>query len=211
MRTTSGSISKNVQVSPSRRWQARLPVPSPTAATRASLPRAARTASMLSRDRPAEIVIGQRLRRRSCRRVVVAHPLGAVHRGAVIEQAVAAVGGLDHLMHAEEAARGLDAVEAGLPERGQRRRRERRARRSAPAAGVAAASRRPARPARSGTAVRPRPAGGCRTQLAPRLQTRRPAAPARRRVRNAAHCRRRDMPGSASRPRRSGSDTRRRA
>jgi hypothetical protein len=48
IRTTSASISKKVQSSPPRLWQARLPVPSPTAATRANPPRAARTASIAS-------------------------------------------------------------------------------------------------------------------------------------------------------------------
>ena len=37
----------------------------------------------------------------------------------MIEQPVAAVGGLDHLMHAEEAARRLDAVEARAARAGQ--------------------------------------------------------------------------------------------
>ena len=141
-------------------------MPSPTAATRLSPP--ARGAHRLDalRDRPAEIVVGQRLRA-SC-----ASPspsaLRAVDRGAVIEQPVAAVGGLDHLMHAEEAARGLDPVEAGLPERRSARRPARPAQRSAPAGGAAAASRRRAPPARSGTAVRPRPAAGGRKRPAPR-------------------------------------------
>ena len=61
-RTTSGSISKKVQVSPACRWQARLPAPSPTTATLPSLPDAAARAALdRLRDRPAEIVIGQRL------------------------------------------------------------------------------------------------------------------------------------------------------
>ena len=81
---------------------------------------AARGARRLDRlrDRTAEIEIGERYRSSGDRAGGVTHALGAVQRGAVEQQAMRAVDRLQHLVHAEEAACGLDLLEARLPEPG---------------------------------------------------------------------------------------------
>ena len=86
MRTTCGSSSKNVHASPSCRWQARLPVPSPTAATRVKPPlRGAGRCDRVS-DRPAEIVIRERLRAAGYRRSIrFAYAFGAM-QGRPVQQ-----------------------------------------------------------------------------------------------------------------------------
>ena len=114
------------------------------------------------RDRPAEIVVGQRLGRLSRR--IGSRCAGRRAAWCRDRAAGAAVGGLDHLMHAEEAARGLDPVEARLPQRRSARRRAPPARRSAPGrwrcSSIAAGERDQHDLERQ---LRPRPAGGCRT------------------------------------------------
>ena len=69
------------------------------------------------RNRAAEIIISERLRPRAGPAVM--KPLRAVQCGAVIEQPMPPVCGLDHLMNTEEAARRLDPVVSGLPEAGE--------------------------------------------------------------------------------------------
>src|SRR5580704_15796724 len=77
------------------------------------------------RYRAAEIVVSQGLGpRRQDLSGFGADALGAVDRGAMKQQTVRAVGGVDHLMHAEEAAKGFDPAESGQPQPGQQERKD---------------------------------------------------------------------------------------
>ena len=68
-------------------------------------------------QRTSRIVVGQRRRRTLDRRtVVVAQPLSAVDRGAVIEDAGLAVGNFGHLVDAEETACRFDRRYSGAPQ-----------------------------------------------------------------------------------------------
>ena len=72
------------------------------------------------RYRAAEIIISQRLgSRRQDLSGFGADALGAVDRCAMEQQTVRAIGGVDDLMHAEEAAKGCDPAQSGLPQPGQ--------------------------------------------------------------------------------------------
>src|ERR1700675_1196285 len=76
------------------------------------------------RYRAAKIVVSQGLgSRRQDLSGFGADALGAVDRGAMEQQTVRAVGSVDHLMHAEEAAKGYDAAQSGLPQPGQQERK----------------------------------------------------------------------------------------
>src|SRR5580704_3559093 len=71
------------------------------------------------RYRAAKIVIRQRHgSRRQDLSGFGADALGAVDRGAMEQQTVRAVGGVDHLMHTEEAAKGYDPAQSRLPQPG---------------------------------------------------------------------------------------------
>src|SRR6266699_813063 len=68
------------------------------------------------RDRSPDVVIGQRLRQSIG---AVGDLFGTVHSRTVIKEPVIAIDRIDHLVNAEEAARGFNPVEAWLPKIGQ--------------------------------------------------------------------------------------------
>ena len=200
-RTTSGSISKNVQVSPSlpMAGQAAGAEPDHRDIVRAC-PARARAAAIAFGDRPAEIVIGQRLGPAADRRAVgLAHALGAMDGGAVIPAAGACRSTVSTTRCTPKKLRvGLDQLQTRLPQAGDDEGQRPRAPRSAPDRAAAAASGRPARPARSAAAARPAAAAGSRRRhRACAAQQRRPRAPARC-ARGIARTLPASAPGSAS-------------
>ena len=209
-RTTSGSISKKVQVSPSRWWQARLPVPSPTTATlREPALRRARGRDAL-RDRPAEIVVGQRLGPAGGRRAVRSRTRSAPwKRGAVIQQAmrpsaVSTTWCTPKKLRVVSITAASPGCQSAVTTKASTASAEKRAARCA-----ATASGRRARRARPGTAARPLPAAAMSNMSGASDRERREREHRTGVAQECGASRLRTRPAARAAPRRSGSDIRR--
>ncbi len=117
MRITSGSISKNVQCSPGLAMAGQRPRTEPDHGDMTETTMSGPGGIDRFGQRTFRVVVRQRRRRTIDRRtVVVAQPLSAVDRGAVIEDASLAVGNFGHPVDAEETACRFDRRYSGAPQ-----------------------------------------------------------------------------------------------
>ena len=130
------------------------------------------------RDRAAEIVVGQRLRRRFRRRIAIKQPLCAVDRRAVKEKAMATIGCFSDPMNTEETARRFDVVEPRLPQTGEDKGQDRQRGETSCLAALQQHHGHQNNSERSETAGRPTPAAGRRRRPSRRPQQRRSEVPA---------------------------------